>query len=453
MLFGSDSNSGYMNGFSINSFEHGDTSVLGVEITRVQIKKIVSQSKVAGEFRLADSVIGELEQILVNDLLLSRPVRLALSQLFGKSLRIIPGSDSPVWPTEWLRDNVLQATNTKSGYRTLLASDPLCGVSSVPNRAQIFASIPLCYKPVIMRCLPDYIEGGDMLPIGDKLFVGMNSILRSRYIESVQAKRAVNYEDTRQRFIDRLSYLFGREVVVLDNMDLPVLFHLDMYASAVLQADGNPKFFIGNIQEFIDDIAGMSAQTMKEEQAFYDWFREEEARLGGQPNQYHFNFEQYLHDVRYGRFREQYVRVQQRLDKVKEMLVSNFDVESVPLPYVAQDPSYSEPKATYLPDAVRGKKDLCYDEEALVFSPLNTIVSCGLHGGKLRQKMYGAAYGFRRVDNFFAQKLSVSGTSLHLAPGFTAEANKGGGLHCLTSEWRKDFIASGTVWDKLGQLI
>ncbi len=425
----------------------------GVKVTREQIRNIDRQNKIAGEFRLTDSVIGEPEQVLVNDLQLGDQSRVALRKLFGTNLKIIPGKDSPVWPTEWLRDNLLQATNSKSGYRTLLASDPLSGVSQVRNRAEVFASIPLNYKPVTVRCLPDYIEGGDILPIGERLFVGMNSIMRSRYIESVLAKRAVDYQDTRRRFIDRLSQLFGREVVVLDDMDLPPLFHLDLYVSAVLQANGRPKFFVGDIQGFINDIAGMSAQTMRDEQAFYDWFKAEEDRLAGKPSQYHFNFEQYLHDVRFGTFKQQYVRVQHRLDKVKEMLANDFEVERTPLPYIAQEPPYSEPKAIYLPDEVRGKKDLCYDEEALVFSPLNTVVSCGLHAGALRQKMSGAQYGFRRVDNAFAQKLRVSGTSLHLAPGFTAEAMKGGGVHCLTSDWRKDFIASGTLWDKLGQLI
>lgn len=453
MLFVRGSTGDDINQFATDSFERGAGSVGEVKVTRDQIRNIDCQNKVAGKFRLTDAVIGEPEQVLVNDLKLPSQARGALRRLFGKSLKIIPGKDSPIWPTEWLRDNLLQGTNSKSGYRTLLASDPLGGVSHVPNRAEIFTSIPLNSKPVAVRCLPDYIEGGDVLPIGERLFVGMNSILRSRYIESVLAKKSVNYRDTRQRFIDRLTQLFGREVVVLDGMDLPPLFHLDLYVSAVLQASGRPKFFIGDIQSFIDDVAGMSAQTMKEEQAFYDWFKAEEDGLAGKVGQYHFSFEDYLHDVRYGAFKEQYIRVQHRLDKVREMLADNFEVERTPLPYIAKETSYSEPKAIYLPDEVRGKKDLCYDEEALVFSPLNTIVSCGLDGDKLRQKMFGAQYGFRRSDEFFAQKLLTNGTLLHLEAGFTSRANKGGGIHCLTSEWRKDFITSDTFWDRLRQLI
>ncbi len=453
MFFNSNSTRPRIHESTADCYKPEASSFAAVKVTRDQIRNIDRQNRVAGDFRLTDAVLGELEQVLVNELELSDQARLALVRLFGKSLKVIPGKNSPIWPTEWLRDSFLQATNVESSYRSLLASDPINHVRQVTNRAETFASIPLSNKPVMIRCLSHYIEGGDILPIAERLFVGMNSIMRSRYVESVQAKKTVDYRDTRQRFIDRLTKWFGREVVVLDGMDLPPLFHLDLYVSAVLQANGRPKFFIGDVQSFIDDIAGMSPQTMREEQAFYDWFKAEEDRLASKASLYHFNYEDHLREVRYGSFKEQYSRVQQRLDRVKELLISDFEVESVPLPYIARDLPYSEPKQPSLPDDVRGKVDLCYDEEALVFSPLNTIVSCGLHDGTLRQKVYGAKYGFRRVDNTFAQKLRANGALLRQEGGFSAHAYNGGGLHCLTSDWRKDFIASGTLWDKLGQLI
>lgn len=436
-----------------DDFYQDEVKVADVAITRSQIRELNKQQKVAGEFRLVDRSLGKLEQVLVAERYLRAKTKQSLQELFQDTITFTDEGSNDEWPNSWLRDSLLQAWDVSKRKRTVFVPDGLYQLRGRNTARDYLAQISRKSESIRGKFLNNFIEGGDLCPSGEYLFFSVHTVLRQLFYQSYFLKDAsASYETVKAYLIDLLSRYFGKKVVVLDRPELPPLFHLDLYFLPLVRPTGKPVIVLGDVLLFFQSVLGMSAQKMHEEQQYMEWFYDQEFGHDQDVSFGPFNYEAYIKAVRSGPLAMQYQQVVANTETLVEQLDElGFDVDRVPLPYIAHLPECHSLHTATSPH--RDRHMTCCREEALSFSSLNGVAEAYPKNGKLIQTFRTATYGFREVDKDFRKKLAGYGCRVAMKPSFLRKAHKGGGIHCLTSEWRGGFVESGTIVDRWAQCL
>lgn len=436
-----------------NDFYLDEVAGADVAITREQIRELDRQQKVAGTFRLVDKSLGKLEQVLAPGRSLRVKTRQSLQQLFPGTLTLVDEGTDNQLPTSWLRDTSLQAWNVQKQERVIFIPDGLHQIRKKNIARSYLGQVQSGSEPIRGKFLNNFIEGGDLCPSGEYLFFSAHTVLRELFYHRHFLKQpGVSYEGVKALLIDSFSKDFGKKVIVLDKPAAPPLFHLDLYFLPLVRPTGKPIIILGDALLFIQSVLGMSAQKMHEEQQYLEWFYDQEFSNGEAVPFGVFSYEAYIKAIRFGPLARQYQDVVANTEVMAEHLEGiGFDVDRVPLPYLAH---YPKCHLHHVPAASTQDRYLtCCNEDALSFSSLNGVAEAYPKNGKLVQNFRTATYGFRDVDKDFREKLGSYGCRVEMRPFFLGKAHKQGGVHCLTSEWRRGFIESGTLIDRVGQCL
>lgn len=429
----------------------GESTIREVSITRAQIKALDDQQKMKGEFRPIDRALGKLEQVLVDQDGLRDNTRASLSKLFGDKILLMKPAPLKAWPGPWLRDMFLQAEHVASAKRSFIIPYGAHQIYREVEAAKYLANVGLNRNPIKCRFIDNFIEGGDLCVVGKYVFVGANTILREASNIGSFYKKRVTYDDAKVIVMSALERLYGRQVIVLDDAEIPPLFHLDLYFLPLVDPSGKPTIVLGDILLFIQDVLGMTSAQLYEEQQYYDWFYDQE--IGdGKADYGPFNYEGFINAVRSGPVKNQYQDIVASTEMLVEQISSmGFAIERVPLPYIAHVPVchglHTRGRLS------RQKYTTCCQDRSLAFSTLNGVLEAYPYRGKLKQTLRTATYGFRRADKAMTNVLNKRGCKVKMEPNFLKKAFLGGGVHCLTSEWRKGFVESSGWLDRLGQCL
>lgn len=243
------------------------------------------------------------------------------------------------WPGPWLRDMFLQAEHVSSRNRSFIIPYGAHQIYREIEATKYLASAGLNSRPMKCRFIDNFIEGGDLCVIGKYVFVGSNTVLREASNIGSFYKKHVTYDAAKLIVTSLLERLYGRQVIVLDNAEIPPLFHLDLYFLPLVDPSGKPTIVIGDILLFIQDVFGMTSSQLYEEQQYYDWFYDQEIGPGNNASYGPFNYEGFINAVRSGPVKNQYQDIVASTETLAQQIHSmGFVVERVPLPYIAHVP-------------------------------------------------------------------------------------------------------------------